>query len=160
VSDRNLYGDPEVRLMDGQTVVAVFACWRGQWLELGRSSKAEQRRIAHRHAELKQLSGRAHQERFAKYDREDTRCLFMRRPRHYVQLIGDEPFDSGGRRDRDGVPLEKIPGYREGFDFGRGRAFRAETFYQTLDAIRDADIGEVQLDAFKRVYERIKAQSC
>ncbi len=160
MSDRNLYGDPEVRLMDGQTVVAVFACRRGQWLELGRSSKAEQRRIARRDAELKQLSGRAREERFAEYDREDKKRLFMRRPRHYVQFIGDEPFDSGGRRDREEVPLEEIPGYREGFDFGRGWAFRAETFYQTLDAIRDADTGEVQLDAFKRVYERIKAQSC
>jgi hypothetical protein len=106
VSDRNVFGDPQVRLMDGQTVVAVFACRHGQWLELGRSSKAEQRLIARRHAELKQLSGRARQECFAEYDREDEKRLFMRRPRYYVQFIGDEPFDSGGRRDRDGVRAE------------------------------------------------------
>jgi hypothetical protein len=152
-SGRNVFGDPQVKIKDGGTVVAVFACRNGQWLELGGSSKAEQQLHARRAEELRQLSGRARQERFAEYDREDERHLC--RPQHYVQLIGDEPFDSGGRRDRDGVPLHEIPGYREVFDFGGGWSFRADVFYQTLDAIRAVGTGQVQLDALKRVYDRM-----
>ena len=156
MKDRMEFGGPFIRVMDGRTVVTVFLYERGQWSEIGSLSKAEIMLKDRRQRELDQLHGRAREERRVQYDREARG--HVRRVGHRVRLIGDEPFEKAYRPDLwDGVPLHDIPGYREVYDFGRGQAFRAEVLDQTLDAIRDAGICEVSLDALKPVYERIKS---
>ncbi len=152
--DRTMLGEPLIRVMDGRTVVTVFVYQAdGRWSEVGHQSQAERRFAERRGRELGSLpSGPAREERLARYQREAAG--HVRRRGHCVQLIGDELFETAYRPELwDGVPLEEIPGYREVYDFGRGRAFRAEELLPVLDTIRDAGVSELPLDALKRAYE-------
>ena len=145
------FGAPLVRLMDGRTVVAVFVYSHGRWREHGKLSKAELRR----HEKLLRLPD----------EQREARATGRNGPSgvHRVQLIGDTPFAQAYRREWDGLCLQEIPGYREVYDFGRGRAFRAERLLPALDAIRDAGRSQVQLDVLDRVIEHMsddRHQSC
>ncbi|MDP9460841.1 MAG: hypothetical protein M3Q22_11555 [Actinomycetota bacterium] len=148
------FGDPRIRLMDGRTVVTVFVYRVDQWSEVGHQSRAERRFHERRRRELDSLpSGPAREDRRAHYDREARG--HVRRVGHRVQLIGNELFEKAYRPELwNGVPLHDIPGYREVYDFGGGRTFRAEELFPVLDILRDAGVPEVQLDHLKGEYER------
>ena len=137
------FGDSMVRLMDGATVVAVFHYQHDRWRELGKQSKAEFRRLE----ELRRLP---REER----DRQATgRGAWTS---HLVRLIGDELFDQAYRRAWDRLPVQEIPGYREVYDFGGGRVYRAERLYPALDVIRDAGGVAVQLDTLNKIMHRLR----
>jgi hypothetical protein len=154
VKDRTTLGAPLVRLMDGATVVSVFVYGADRWSECGHQSQAERRFAERRRRDLGSLpSGPAREERLAQYDREAKG--HRRNWWHHVQLIDDRPFAEAYRPELwASVPLHEIPGYREVYDFGRGRAFRAEELFPMLDALRDAGLSDVQLDSLKRDYDR------
>jgi hypothetical protein len=137
------FGNPLVYLLEDTAVVTVFHYWGGRWRELGRQSKAEFRRLE----ELRRLP---REER----DRQATGRGGW--TSHRVKLIGDEPFAEAYRSAWNGLRTEEIPGYREVYDFGRGRVYRAERLYPALDAVRDAGGVAVQLDTLNKIMHRLR----
>jgi hypothetical protein len=138
------FGNPLVYLLEDMAVVTVFHYWGGQWREHGKQSKAEFRRLE----ELRRLP---REER----DRQATgRGAWTS---HRVKLIGDEPFAEAYRSAWNGLRTEEIPGYREVYDFGRGRVYRAERLYPALDVIRDAGGVAVQLDTLNKIMHRLRS---
>jgi hypothetical protein len=137
------FGDSLVRLMDGATVVAVFHYQHDRWSEHGKQSKAEFRRTD----ELRRLP---REER----DRQATGRAGWRS--HQVRLIGDDPFDQAYRREWDRLPVQEIPGYREVYDFGGGRVYRAERLYPALDVVRDAGEVAVQFATLNEIIRRLR----
>jgi len=136
---------PLVRIMDGRRVVAVFHHVARRWSERLSMSKAQSRYLLRRAEELSDLSS---EDQAAIYRRDD-RGHEGRGGSHRVKLIGNEPFGKAYRPEWNGVPLPDIPGYREVYRFGR-YTFGADTFFRTLDALRDGGITEIQLDMLRR----------
>lgn len=136
---------PIVRILDGRHVEAVFHYVGGRWSERLGMSKAQSRFLGRRAEELAGLSS----EEQAAIFRRDDRGHPSRGGSHRFQLIGKEPFGKAYRREWNGVPLPDIPGYREVYRFGR-YTFGADTFFRTLDTLRDGGITEIQLDTLRR----------
>jgi hypothetical protein len=137
------FGNSLVHLLEGTAVVTVFHHWGGRWREHGKQSTAEIRRLE----ELRRLP---REER----DRHATgRGAWTF---HRVKLIGNEPFAEAYRAKWNGLRTEEIPGYREVYNFGRGRVYRAEKLYLALDAVRDAGEVAVQLDTLNQIIRRLR----